>query len=58
VLLDRRYDRRIPLYYFTAVFYPLLYWIMMAIVTSIATPGAILKKPADGPVRWKPVRGE
>ena len=30
VLLDRRYDRRIPLYYFTAVFYPLLYWIIMA----------------------------
>jgi biofilm PGA synthesis N-glycosyltransferase PgaC len=58
VLLDRRYDRRIPLYYFTAVFYPLLYWIIMAVVTSIATPGAILKKPADGPVRWKPVRGE
>lgn len=58
VLLDRRYDRRIPLYYFTAIFYPLLYWIMMAVVTSIATPGAILRKPADGPVRWKPVRGE
>lgn len=58
VLLDRRYDRRIPLYYFTAVFYPLLYWVLMAVVTSIATPGAIFKKPADGPVRWKPVRGE
>jgi len=40
------------------VFYPLLYWVLMAVVTSIATPGAIFKKPADGPVRWKPVRGE
>jgi biofilm PGA synthesis N-glycosyltransferase PgaC len=58
VLLDRRYDRRIPLYYFSAVFYPLLYWIIMAVVTSIATPGAIFRKPDDGPVRWKPVRGE
>jgi biofilm PGA synthesis N-glycosyltransferase PgaC len=58
VLLDRRYDRDIPVYYFTAVFYPLLYWIIMAIVTSIATPRAILRRPNEGPVRWKPVRGE
>jgi biofilm PGA synthesis N-glycosyltransferase PgaC len=58
VLLDRRYDRRIPFYYFMAVFYPLLYWIIMAIVTSIATPAAMLRRPNAGPVRWKPVRGE
>jgi biofilm PGA synthesis N-glycosyltransferase PgaC len=58
VLLDRRYDRRIPLYYFTAVFYPLMYWIIMAIVTSIATPGAMLGLRKAEPVRWKPVRGE
>ncbi len=58
VLLDRRYDRRIPLYYFTAVFYPLMYWIMMAIVTSISTPRAMLGTRRAEPVRWKPVRGE
>jgi biofilm PGA synthesis N-glycosyltransferase PgaC len=58
VLLDRRYDRRIPVYYFTAVFYPLMYWIIMAIVTSIATPGAMLGLRKAEPVRWKPVRGE
>jgi poly-beta-1,6-N-acetyl-D-glucosamine synthase len=58
VLLDRRYDRRISLYYFTAVFYPLLYWIVMAIVTSISTPAAILRAPRAAPVRWKPVRGD
>lgn len=58
VLLDRRYDRRIPLYYFTAVFYPLMYWIIMAIVTSISTPGAMLGVKKAEPVRWKPVRGE
>ncbi|HEU4364379.1 MAG TPA: glycosyltransferase, partial [Candidatus Krumholzibacteria bacterium] len=57
VLLDRRYDRRIPLYYFTAVFYPLMYWIIMAIVTSIATPRAMLGMRKAEPVRWKPVRG-
>ena len=58
VLLDRRYDHRISLYYFAAVFYPLLYWIIMAIVTSIATPGAMLRRSRSGPVRWKPVRGD
>ena len=57
VILDRRYDRRIPLYYFTAVFYPLIYWIIMAIVTSISTPGAMFRTPKQTPVRWKPIRG-
>lgn len=57
VLLDRRYDRKIPLYYFMAVFYPLMYWILMAIVTSVSTPGAILRATSrQEPVRWKPVR--
>jgi biofilm PGA synthesis N-glycosyltransferase PgaC len=58
VLLDRRYDRRIPVYYFAAVFYPLLYWIIMAIVTSISTPTAMFRAPKAAPVRWKPVRGD
>jgi len=58
VLLDRRYDRQIPLYYFTAVFYPLIYWIMMALITALATPGAIFGRSGSQPVRWKPVRGE
>ena len=57
VLLDRRYDKRIPLYYFTAVFYPLIYWIIMAIVTSSSTPGAMMQRPKRVPVRWKPIRG-
>ena len=58
VILDRRYDRRISLYYFTAVLYPLMYWILMAVVTAIATPAAILESHTKrAPVRWKPVRG-
>jgi biofilm PGA synthesis N-glycosyltransferase PgaC len=56
VLLDRRYDKRIPVYYFTAVFYPLMYWILMAVITVISTPGAMLDaRKKRGPVRWKPV---
>jgi len=57
VFLDRRYDREIPSYYFSAVFYPLIYWILMAIVTTIATPPAFFQESKDrSPVRWKPVR--
>lgn len=55
VILDRRYDRRIPVYYFTAVFYPLMYWILMAVITSVSTPGPIFSRKPRGPVRWKPV---
>ncbi len=57
VALDRRYDRAIPAYYFAAVFYPLVYWILMAVVTTLATPPAFLEPPENRePVRWKPVR--
>ncbi len=59
MLMDRKYDSEIPLYYFTAIFYPLLYWMLMAVITAISTPKAILQSPDDrGPVKWKPVRGE
>lgn len=58
VMLDRRYDRKISLYYFTAVFYPLIYWILMAVVTAVATPPAIFESHTKrrAPTRWKPVR--
>jgi biofilm PGA synthesis N-glycosyltransferase PgaC len=56
VLLDRRYDKRISVYYFIAVFYPLMYWILMAVITAVSTPGAVLDtRGRRGPVRWKPV---
>jgi biofilm PGA synthesis N-glycosyltransferase PgaC len=59
VLLDRRYDRRIPLFYVMAIFYPLVYWIIMAVVTALSTPRAILESHTRrAPVRWKPVRGD
>lgn len=59
VLLDRNYDRRLPWYYVLAVFYPLIYWILMAAVTTVSTPTVLLGR-GDAkkrvPVRWKPVR--
>jgi biofilm PGA synthesis N-glycosyltransferase PgaC len=57
VLLDRRYDNKISYYYFAAVLYPLIYWILMAVVSSLATPPAILQSHTKrAPVRWKPIR--
>ncbi|MDH3217703.1 MAG: N-glycosyltransferase, partial [Candidatus Krumholzibacteria bacterium] len=57
VVLDRGYDRRLPWYYVVAVFYPLVYWILMALVSCISTPGGLIgPKKVGGPVRWKPVR--
>jgi biofilm PGA synthesis N-glycosyltransferase PgaC len=57
VVLDRRYDRRLPWYYVNAVFYPLLYWMFMALVTFVSTPGGLLRSARRaGPARWTPVR--
>jgi biofilm PGA synthesis N-glycosyltransferase PgaC len=57
VLLDRRYDRRLPWYYAVAVLYPLIYWMLMAMVTFVSTPGGLLRSTQSGvPARWKPVR--
>ena len=57
VLLDKRYDRRLPWYYIVAVLYPLIYWMLMALVTFVSTPGGILRSTKAGaPARWKPVR--
>jgi biofilm PGA synthesis N-glycosyltransferase PgaC len=57
VVLDRRYDRRLPWYYVIAVLYPLIYWMLMAMVTCVSTPIGLFNstKGAD-PARWKPVR--
>jgi biofilm PGA synthesis N-glycosyltransferase PgaC len=57
VLLDRRYDRTLQWYYVTAVFYPLLYWMFMALVTVVSTPGGLLRSARrDRPERWTPIR--
>lgn len=57
VLLDRRYDKSLPWYYVTAVFYPLIYWMFMALVTFVSTPGGLLRSAKRArPARWTPVR--
>jgi biofilm PGA synthesis N-glycosyltransferase PgaC len=56
VLLDRKYDRHLPLYYLLAIFYPLIYWILMALVTVVSTPTGLRERGKRAPTRWRPVR--
>ena len=57
VFLDRQYDSRLPWYYSVAVLYPLIYWMLMAMVTFVSTPGGLFRSADNGePARWKPVR--
>lgn len=57
VLLDRRYDRDVPHYYYVAVFYPIVYWMLMALVTTVATPLGMASRPLRGAVtRWRTPR--
>jgi len=56
VFLEKRYDSTLPRSYFFAIFYPIVYWLTMALVTFFATPIG-LRTPAEGvPTRWKTPR--
>jgi biofilm PGA synthesis N-glycosyltransferase PgaC len=57
VLLDRRYDRAIVRYFPVSVYYPLVYWMLMAVVTAISTPRGLLGISNMGvPTRWRTKR--
>jgi biofilm PGA synthesis N-glycosyltransferase PgaC len=57
VLLDRHYDRGLGWYYGVAVFYPIIYWILLAIITASYSPRGLLRNPHAGRLtRWQPVR--
>lgn len=58
VLLDRRYDPAIGRYFGVAVLYPVIYWILMAVVTTWATPRVLAWKGEGGATSWTPVRDE
>jgi biofilm PGA synthesis N-glycosyltransferase PgaC len=42
VWLDRHYNRRVGRFYLWAAMYPLFYWMLMLVITVIATPAALL----------------
>ena len=57
VLLDRSYDEKLPRYFIVAVFYPLVYWILMAVITVTTTPlGLGVNRQKRKYTLWKPVR--
>ncbi|MBD3220142.1 poly-beta-1,6 N-acetyl-D-glucosamine synthase [bacterium] len=57
VVLDRQYDITLPRYFVTAVFYPLIYWILMAVITVTTHPlGARVNRQRRQYTLWKPVR--
>ena len=57
VVLDRGYDQRLPRYYVMAIFYPLVYWILMAVITVLTTPrGWLVNHQKRKVTQWKPVR--
>jgi biofilm PGA synthesis N-glycosyltransferase PgaC len=57
VLLDRQYDRHLMRFFVVAVFYPLIYWILMAIITVTTTPvGWGVNRQKSKYTLWKPVR--
>ncbi len=56
-LLERRYDRTVTRHFPVAVFYPIVYWLLMALVTVVATPAGLLARPRAGTVtRWRTPR--
>jgi biofilm PGA synthesis N-glycosyltransferase PgaC len=57
ILLERRYDRTVSGYYALAIFYPIIYWLLMALITVIATPGGLGPPIRPGRVtRWRTPR--
>jgi hypothetical protein len=36
-----------------AVFYPLVYWLLMSVITVVSTPRGLFGKGSRGPTLWK-----
>ncbi|MFN8179356.1 MAG: glycosyltransferase [bacterium] len=53
VLLDRRYDYRLGRSFAIAIFYPLIYWMFLAVVTVRSTPRGFLVPPQRKGTQWK-----
>jgi biofilm PGA synthesis N-glycosyltransferase PgaC len=57
VMLDSRYDPSIVKHFPVAVTYPIIYWMLMSLITVFATPVGLFRKSRYGTVtQWKPQR--
>ncbi len=57
VLVDRRYDPGIGRLYPYAVWYPIVYWALLAMTTVVSLP-YLFRRPAREAVRWQTQRGK
>ena len=57
VMLDRGYDAKLPRYFIVAPLYPLIYWILMAMITVLTAPvGLNVNRQKQKYTLWKPIR--
>ena len=57
VLLDARYDRTVLRYFPVAVSYPIIYWMLMSLITVFATPAGLFRLRSKGQVtQWRTTR--
>jgi len=57
VVLDGRYDRDSRRHYLMAVAYPIIYWMMMSVITVLITPKGLLRRSRRGTVtQWRTSR--
>ena len=57
MVIDRRYEQNITYYLFWVIWYPFLYWLLIALSTVWATPKALLRKMGRPAVWTSPDRG-
>ena len=56
-LLDSRYDGNVMRSFPVAVMYPIVYWMLMSIITALATPAGLFKRNSQGGVTlWRTAR--
>jgi biofilm PGA synthesis N-glycosyltransferase PgaC len=57
VMLDRRYDRGVLRHYPVAVAYPIIYWMLLSVVTVFSSPAGLLHRARHGAItQWKTER--
>lgn len=54
-LMDRKYDPDTPKYYPYAVYYPIVYWMILAVANFISIPW-LFRRPAKQAIHWRTQR--
>lgn len=57
LLIERKYDRGLVRYIFWVIWYPFIYWMILAVTAVLAVPRAVFKKKGESAVWVSPDRG-